>query len=825
MDRTDLKGKACPVLADLKIVDAAEYLAAPYGARLLCELGADVVKLEAPAGDGLRAHGPFPDDVRSPDTSAMFHLMNTGKKGLVLDPQADNATAALDLLLADADIVICSAGSAFADLIVARRDELLTKFPRLIIGQTLAVPPKWGTASRSEASLHAAALGGISALIGEIGKAPIVPPYDIVEYLLGANLAGALLAALHTRDATGCGQYVEITASDMANHYVMTPRINDIITGKSSYFRSGRRNTGAMGGIYPWGLYPCRDGFVVLVSHARKNWQGLMNMLGNPEWSNNPRYEDPLVIARTCAEEVDELICTELRRFTRQELFEMSKDFPIAIGPAQTVRDTLESEHLKVRQSLSSIAVGEGEVRYLKRPWLLSGTPVARESKPGPALATAAPLPSSIWDRPAVRQPATLKPWRGMASKAKGQGVLAGMRVVDFAWNWAGPMVGAALADLGAEVIRVEHRGRLDNSRTRARGTVHGKLVEGPIEEVSYYFHQNNRGKMGATLDMKDPVGRELVRRLLDTADLVVENFTPSVFERAGLGFEKLRETNPGLVWLSMTSAGHFGPLSGIRTYAPIMAAMAGLESIIGYEDQEPVGMLGFAFGDASGGAHALMVALAALRHARATGQGQFIDFSLTEAQMSVLAEPMAEIMLTGREPSTQGMQHHRLAPHGNYRCAGNDQWVALSIQDAAGWRKLAELISPDELARDRTLDRAEARRANRKRIDAAIESWTSTRERDALVAELQALQLAATPVLSPDEVARHWPEGNYVVLPHPVTGQDRVLTVPWKMGRTALRPARPAPLVGEHTRYVLETILNIAPDEASALLASPATQ
>jgi crotonobetainyl-CoA:carnitine CoA-transferase CaiB-like acyl-CoA transferase len=386
-------------------------------------------------------------------------------------------------------------------------------------------------------------------------------------------------------------------------------------------------------------------------------------------------------------------------------------------------------------------------------------------------------------------------------------------------------MVGAALADMGAEVIRIEHRDRLDNSRFRARPAVHGKTVGGPLEEVSYYFHQNNRGKMGVTFNIKDAQGARLVAELIGGSDLVVENFTPGVFERAGLGFAEMSRANPRLVWLSMTSAGHTGPLSGIRTYAPIMSALAGLESLVGYDGEAPVGMLGYSFGDVNGGAHAIAVALAALYHARVTGTGQLVDFSLTETQMSVLMEPMAEMALGAPVPASQGMRHPALCPHGHYRCAGDDAWLALSVAGDEEWRRLAALVDPSRTGVGAGPGDAGWRHAHRPEIDAAIGSWTGARERDAAVAVLQALDLAATPVLSSDELARDWPADGYFELPHPVTGPDRVLTVPWHMSATPAKPPRPAPTVGEHTRLVLERILGRTPAQADALLASAATR
>lgn len=809
-------GQTSGALAGLRIVDAAEFICGPYAARLMSDMGAQVLKVETGQGDGSRRHGPFPPGQESPAHSALFHLMNAGKR----IASAEKLEQMLPWL-AEADVVICSRGAACGDWIVERSEELMRQHPRLIVAHVAGTPDEWGAASISDCSLHAAALGGVSTVIGDPDKAPLMPPYDLLEYLVGANLAAAVLAAVHARDDTGRGQFVRLIASDVVAHNAMTPRVADLMNGQSAYLRSGRRNTGAMGGIFPWGLYPCQDGYIVLVSHAKKNWQALLSILGNPSWSNDPRFADPQEIARLYADEVDELLCQELQRFTRAQLFEMAKDMPISLGPAQTIRDTLESPHLQARGSMSSLPVGDREIRYIKRPFLLSNTPVPAHSRPPQGLGS-----GPVWEpRTGRDEPPRTHGWHGANSPARGQGILAGLRVVDFSWNWAGPMVGAALADLGAEVIRLEHRDRLDSARTRARAQRHGKPVEGPIEEVSFYFHQNNRGKFGATFDMKHPEGNAIVRQLLEQADLVIENFTPEVFQRAGLDYATIASKNPSLVWLSMTSAGHFGPLAGIRTYAPVMSALAGIESIIGYDGDEPVGMLAFALGDSSGGGHALVTALAALRHVRCTGRGQFIDFSLTEALMSLLAEPMAEIELSGQEPPIQGMRHHRLVPHGNYPCA-DDQYIALSVQDAAQWRRLVELVSPDDLARDERLSDPQARMALRLEIDAAITAWMHHQDRDTALGQLHRLGLPATPVLTPDELARHWPQAQRVVVKHPVVGEEWVMQVPWHLSRTPpAPPPRSAPTVGQHTDYVLEKVLGYSQEQTAALMASGATR
>jgi len=811
--------KSAATLQGVRVLDASEYIAGPYAARLLHNLGAEVIKLESPAGDGLRAHGPFPPGDPSPDNSALFHILNGGKRGIVLDPAASETTAALDTLLASADVVLSSSGSAFEALIGARRKAIAKRHPRLTVAYTAGTAAEHGLASRSDSSIHAAALSGISSVIGDPERVPLVPPYDLLDYLTGANIASGIVLALFARERLGRGQVVEMTTRDIAAHYLMVPRIDSLMNRAANFNRSGRRSPGAVNGIYPWGLYPCSDGLIAMVAHAKHHWMALLECLGNPEWRHDPRLQDPMVIAQHHTDEVDELMKPAMKEMTRWELFTRGNAKKLALGPVLNAREVVNLKHLKDRGSLGTVEIKGARIPFVKRPFILSDTPMPTATEAPPRLGSAArTVDASIWKSPAL--PVSASP-----PLPAGAGPLSGLRIVDFSWNWAGPMVSAALSDLGAEVIKVEHKGRMDNARIRARPKRNGKEVEGPLEEVSCYFHANNRGKYGATFDIKHPQGLELVTQLIASADMVVENFTPGVFERAGLGYQKLRALNPKLIWMALSSAGQFGDMAGIRAYAPTMAAIAGLEATIGYEGEEPIGTSGFAFGDMNGGSHAITVALAALLHARKTGQGQYVDFALIEATMATLCEPMAELALAGKDPAIRGMRHTRMAPHGNFRCQGKDQWMAVSAPTEAGWRALVEVVSPDKLARMSELDSVEGRRRNLAQINDAIEAWTSARPRDQAVAELRNKGAAATPVLTFNDLARDWPEDQSCYVQHTVTGTERVLAAPWHMSLTKPKATRAAPMLGEHTRYVLETIMGLPPAKVDELLASPATR
>ena len=214
---------------------------------------------------------------------------------------------------------------------------------------------------------------------------------------------------------------------------------------------------------------------------------------------------------------------------------------------------------------------------------------------------------------------------------------LAGLRVLDLGWVWSAPWVSTILGELGAEVIKVEHGKRPDNLRLAGRIVRNGEFVEGPSTEMSPMYHQVNHGKLGVTLNIKEPEAVALLKRLVGVSDVLIENMSPGSLERSGLGYEAFKELNPRIVMLAMSVAGQFGALSKMRAYAPTMSSFVGMESLLGYQGEQPIGALNLGLSDPSASVHALVPLLAALRRARATGEGCYIDFAQVEALLGTL--------------------------------------------------------------------------------------------------------------------------------------------------------------------------------------------
>jgi crotonobetainyl-CoA:carnitine CoA-transferase CaiB-like acyl-CoA transferase len=541
----------------------------------------------------------------------------------------------------------------------------------------------------------------------------------------------------------------------------------------------------------------------------------LLDMMGNPPWADDERFKDPVEIARHYADAADEHLIPWFAHRSCAEVFALARQRQFPMAPLSTMSDVLELDQFLGRGAFGPPVEIDGRpISTVRRPYHFSDTP----------------LPDgSAWEgQPTPRSPGKVewpeRPAATVRERAATSGpIFAGLRVLDLAWVWSGPMVSAVLADLGADVIKVEHRGRLDNARLRARPLVNGVPLEGDPRELSLSFHQHNRGKRGFTLDIKDPRGAELFKELAQQSDIVIENLTPGVFDRAGVGYQDIASLNPRIIWLAASSAGQHGPLAGMRAYAPIMTAMAGLEALVGYEDDAVVGMLGCGLGDPNAGSHGLLAVLSALRARAQTGRGQYIDMSQIEAAAAVLVEPLVNAQFRGSQPEPWGFTHPSLAPHGHFCCKGDDLWVAIAAADDPMWKRLANVVG-GALSEERWAQAGlETRQQHRRLIHAAIEDWARQRTRDDVIDSLRAADVAVAPVWGLGEAMEVF-DGALAHVDHPVTGAERIAPVAWDLSETPARVARPAPMVGQHTEEILRDLLGYADAEVASLCRSPAT-
>jgi benzylsuccinate CoA-transferase BbsF subunit len=399
---------------------------------------------------------------------------------------------------------------------------------------------------------------------------------------------------------------------------------------------------------------------------------------------------------------------------------------------------------------------------------------------------------------------------------------LSGVRVIDFTWLGAGPYTTRTLADHGAEVIRIESGQRLD--RLRILPPFRDKTRDGSVNR-SGYFADRNSNKLSVTVNLKHPEAAGLILRLVAQSDIVASNFTPGTLDGLGLGYAACQTARPDIIYLEMGMQGATGPDAGQVGYGQTVCALTGLYHLSGLPGQIPTGT-GTNYPDhVVAPAHAAFAVLAALRHRRRTGEGQFIDVAQTETMISLLGPAVLDFTVNGRVEQPQGNLAEYAAPHGVYPCRGDDRWVTLSVADGEQWRALLEELDAAELARDERFATLADRHRNHAALDAELALRTRDRDGYELMTRLQERGVAAAvmqnyqDLVDGDPQLRH--RGHFAVLDHPEMGPSVYNSPPFTLsgaGHAVMRT--PAPLLGQHTRQVCAELLGLddaAVDELAA--------
>jgi len=392
---------------------------------------------------------------------------------------------------------------------------------------------------------------------------------------------------------------------------------------------------------------------------------------------------------------------------------------------------------------------------------------------------------------------------------------LSGVRVADFTWVWAGPFATLQLAHLGAEVIRVESQSRVCVTR-RIPPFADGQA--GPNR--SGYYNQYNQGKASICLNLKTPEGLAVAKKLVSVSDVVSENFAAGVMDKMGLGYEALRRLKPDIIMIAMSGYGASGPESAYVSYGPAQVPMSGLSSLTGFPGFPPM-HVGFSYGDPNGGLHGAFAVLAALLHRARTGEGQYIDLSQWETSVAVLGEGLMEQVMNGTQPPRAGNRDPHMAPHGLFRCRGEDRWVSVVVADEEEWRRLCAGMGRPELAADPRFATLAARKKSEDALEEMLNSWTAQLTAEEVTARLQAAGVAAFPAFTNRELAEDphlRSRGFFVELPHAEVGVRQHAGVPWVFSDTPCRVRRAAPCVGQDTDEVMRGVLGYAAEEVAGL-------
>jgi crotonobetainyl-CoA:carnitine CoA-transferase CaiB-like acyl-CoA transferase len=785
----------------LLVVELAGSVAGSHAGKMFADLGARVVKIEPSAGDPRRAEGEPLDGM-----GTVFAALNTGKESVALDVHTATGATSLHQLLARADLVIES--SAPEPLHPVTADTNHPHLVRLFISPFGLSGPYAGFRSTAFTDY---AISGHMYLNGESDREPIQGAGRQPEYAAGTYGFIGAMVALQAREQTGRGQTVDVS------HHEAMSSLHQWTTVRYTHGGFIQRRIGnRYDTTHPITIYPCKDGHVAISPSAEAQGQRFLAVTGLGHLLEDPRFATGVARLNN-ADAFDELLMPWLMEHTVAEIVEICQTARIPAGPVPSMMELLEDEHLNARGFWRQVA--GSSLRYPGPAFRMSGHEWSL--RPPPRLGDSA---ESVLSTMGTTQQASA------ATEPKpinGDGPLAGVRVLDLSRVWAGPLATRILGDFGADVIRVEavggHGPRQvpDAVVQRSRRYPGNQAGERPWNREGMY-NKFNRNKRAITLQLNTPQGKAIFERLVQQADIVIENYSPRVMPQLGLGYERLRELNPGIIYIGMPGYGWSGPCRDWVAYGTTLEPGAGLSSLMGYPDSGPY-KSGVAWADPVAGLNAASALLVALwdRCAHPEGRGQAIELAQLEGMITFTGEEILAAQAHGYDGKRLGNRHPVHAPQGCYPCAGEDRWIAITITDDAAWLALCEETGFG--ASHAALGR-EQRMALDDTLDAKIAAWTATREQMELMHRLQARGVAACAVLDakgmvedPHLAAR----GFFVTITHPDAGIYPFPGQPVHLSETPATFRRPAPGLGQHNREVLGGLLDMTDAELEELHAA----
>jgi crotonobetainyl-CoA:carnitine CoA-transferase CaiB-like acyl-CoA transferase len=785
------------VLSHLRLVEIGSSAATSYCARLFADFGADVQKIEPPAGDPLRRSAPLTPGGQS----AWFAFLNFNKSSLVIDAAEPGAIERLTALIEDCDILLDGRHVDSADCPIIDVAAIRQRRPGLI-----CLDASWFGADGPYAKFAATdstvrALAGLIKLVGPVEGPPLHAPDFQTGILAGlwGFIATASSAIARMQGGAGRSWSLNIFESCIAvGEYLMFEAFSrgDVIR---------RIGVNRFWPTFPVGIYETKKGWLGVTTVTPAQWRAFCDMLALPELRDDPT----LVLGTDRLEHVEQIerqFMPRLKTRTAQEWFAEGLKRKIPIVPVPEMADLLDDAEKKARGAIVPVMFGAEGGQSVGSMQRLTLTPPQRGGKvpaPGEQQTFAGPQ----------RRSTNAVPSASSGSIGADRLPLQGVRVIDFSMGWAGPLCTRSLADLGADVIKIEAMQYPDWWRGVDRRPAY---VNEQMYEKTVRFCVMNRNKRGITLDLTTPQGIALAKRLLAGADIVVDNYSVDVLPKLGLGYDVLRTLNPRLVMMSMSAFGADSVHRDCRAYGSTLEQGSGLPAVIGTPGGPPV-MSHTAFGDAVGGLNGCAAVLVALIHARNTGQGQFIDLAQVECMIPFAAPWITVQSIGGTAPPRYGNRHPQFVPHGCFRCAGEDSWIMVAATDGDMWQRLAVLISRPDWATDASLRSAEARREIEERIEAGIEAWTLARDADQAMSELQAARVSAGVARLPIDLLtdRHLRSRTFLQeVERAFMGLHPQPSMPIREGARPYTIHSAAPTLGQHNREILSGLLGLSDAE-----------
>ena len=831
------------MLSGVTVVELSDPTA-EYSGLLLAGMGATVLKIEPPSGSRSRRLPPFQDDKEDPEKSLFFWTYNRGKRSVVLDIESEAGRNTLLRLLGSADVFLHASEDSLASALGLGSEELRAKYPALIVARMTPFGDTGPWKDFRASDLIHMALGGVMSncgydpdLSGKYDVPPIAPQFWQAYHIAGEQLLVGILAALLHRSRTGEGQDVTCAVHEAVSKNTELDVMSWIMrhapvkrqTCRHAFERTDRIPTICHtkdGRWYMTGMSQDETKLIPFL-HGYDVARELEVQIGEKEKGRRvPGSSANSARGMQLIEAVQRLI----RAFTFENVpWHEAQEVGLLWAPLRKPHENLTDPHWLKRGSLADVdhpALGSA-LRYPVSKWRSDKTRWVHD-RPAPLLgADTADVLGKIAER-VNPEPIRRQGDDGAAvlSKRGRPFALQNIRILDFSWFLASAGGTRFLAALGAESFKVEWKAHPD-TRLAAMAPVGGRearrLAVAPMQGVTDpdmggQFLNKNSGKRGLSLNIRDPRGLEIAKKLVQMSDIVAEGFSPGVLDRAGLGYDVMKSIRPDIIYIQQSGMGAYGTYGRFRTVGPVAAAFTGASEMSGLPEPAMPAGWGYSYLDWIGAYSFASAILGALHHRDRTGEGQWIDASQCESGLFLNGVAMLDWQVNHRSFRRSGNRPpwEKMAPHGAYCCAGEDRWIAIACQNDADWRRLTEVSGHAEWLGDARFSTIDGRIANQDALDAAVNEWTKTQEAYACMNLLQKAGIAAGVVQTAEDRCDHDPQLSALEWLAEITGTKigtwPVPELPVKLSATPSYIGGPfdrgAPCYGEDNTYILRDLL-----------------
>ena len=774
-------------LSHIKVIDLSQGIDGPYCTKLMAGFGADVVKIEPPnIGDETRQIGPLYRNEKGLKQSIPFLWLNTGKRSVTLDFEVEEGKNIFKKMIKNADVLIGNFPPGNMKQFGMEYETLREINPKLIMASITNFGQDGHYKDYIAEEIQIQAMCGLMHMTGESDKEPLASGPSICRYTAGLHAYFAVLSALYQRMHTGRGQYIDISC--------MESGLELVENALTQYLHAGIQ-VGRNPHVYaPWGTYPCKDGYAVVVCAPFRRWaKGVEIFEESRLLSEEFRHVRDRSKNRA---EIDDLIQPWLSHKDKKAVFLMGQEKKLGFGFLADFKEVFEFPQHKERGFFIEVDHPEvGKSQYCGAPYKMTRS--VWENERAPLLGE---HNVSNYIQPVNGYDKKLKTTPAKKNNPDKKQPLEGLRVIDLTHAWSGPHCTRVLADLGAEVIRIEYLKRLDIFR--GGKTDHFNYNRQPP------WHQVNRNKRSITLDLNESKDREIFEELVKVSDVLVENSRIGVMDRLGYGYENLTEYNPDLVMISISAFGATGQYASYCGYGATFEAVSGIQNLTAYnENEKPQRIREMDVVNGIGAAGAILTALI---HRQKTGEGQYIDFSQTEFPThALIGEQLLEYAMSGKQARPLGNRSNRYAPQGCYRCNGEDKWIVITIRTDENWKHLCSIMGRPDLAAEERFASFKDRMKHHDKLDALIEEWTKKYTHYEAVHVLQTHGIPAAAVLNGSEIAADPHLNSRAYFVKNVSDSDKAfMGFPFKMSDGVTKVNWKGPDLGRDNEYVICRLL-----------------